>query len=160
MRVHLIAVGRLKSGPERELCDRYSERFQSVARSWGVQDVKLSELSESSQRRPADRQAEEARAIDAAAGPDARRILLDERGKPLSSEEFAQYLKKLREAGTASLAIVVGGPDGLDAALRTKADLVLSFGKLTIPHQIVRALVLEQLYRASTILAGHPYHRV
>ncbi len=160
MRIQIIAVGRLKPGPERALCERYLERFQAVARSWGVQDIKLTELNESNQRRPADRQAEEARIIEASFAEGSRRILLDERGKSIGSDEFAGFLRKMRENGTQNLGIVIGGPDGLAPGLRANADLVLSFGKLTIPHQIVRALMLEQLYRASTILTGHPYHRV
>lgn len=103
---------------------------------------------------------EELRAIDAALPDGARRIVLDERGKTVDSVEFARLIQSFREAGVATLALVIGGPDGLDPACRSRADLVLSFGKLTLPHQLVRVLVLEQLYRAGTILTGHPYHRV
>lgn len=86
-------------------------------------------------------------------------IALDERGRNLDSDGFAGRLAMARDAGTPAAALLIGGADGLDAQLRERAAWVLSFGALTIPHQIVRALVLEQLYRAMTIMAGHPYHR-
>ena len=86
-------------------------------------------------------------------------VVFDERGRSLSSEAFAERVAAWRDAGCPGLACVIGGPDGLDRRVRDRADLVLSFGALTMPHQIVRALVVEQLYRALTILAGHPYHR-
>jgi 23S rRNA (pseudouridine1915-N3)-methyltransferase len=160
MKLVVVAVGRLKSGPERALCERYSERIAPVLKPCGIQDVRLVELSESHQRRPDDRMTEELRAIDAALPDGARRIVLDERGKTVDSVEFARLIQSFREAGAATLGLVIGGPDGLDPACRARADLVLSFGKLTLPHQLVRVLVLEQLYRAGTILTGHPYHRV
>lgn len=160
MKITLIAVGRLKSGPERQLCDRYAERFAATSRGIGVQDFRILELSESNQRRAEDRMAEEARAITAALPTPAMLITFDERGLAMTSPEFAARLRREREAGTPALALVIGGPDGLDPGLRQQAGLVLSFGKLTLPHQMVRALVLEQLYRAGTILTGHPYHRV
>lgn len=159
MKLHLVTVGRLKSGPERTLCDRYGERFQAICRSIGIPEFRSVELSESNQRRSEDRMADEARAIDAALPAGVRLILFDERGKSLSSPEFAEMLRGARESGAANLALVIGGPDGLDPALRARAQQVLSFGRLTLPHQIVRVLALEQLYRAATILTGHPYHR-
>lgn len=159
MKITVITVGKLKSGPERQLCDRYAERFQSIAKSCGFSDVRLIELSESNQRRPADRMADEAKAIFAATPADSKLICLDERGKTPSSEAFAQLLRHYRENAAANLSLVIGGPDGLDPAIRQRSDYMLSFGQLTMPHQIVRALLLEQLYRAGTILTGHPYHR-
>ncbi|MCA0422365.1 MAG: 23S rRNA (pseudouridine(1915)-N(3))-methyltransferase RlmH [Proteobacteria bacterium] len=160
MKVSLIAVGRLKSGPERQLCDRYAERFSATCRAIGVQDIRILELPESNQRRPDDRMAEEARTIAAALPESGLLITFDERGSSMTSPEFAARLRQEREAGTAALSLVIGGPDGLAPSLRQRAGLVLSFGRLTLPHQMVRALALEQLYRAATILTGHPYHRV
>lgn len=159
MKITLVTVGRLKSGPERTLCDRYGERFAATCRPFGVQEFKQVELSESHQRRPEDRMADEAKAILAALPDGADLITFDERGKSLTSPEFADRLKYCRETGIPNLAFIIGGPDGLAPGLRERASLVLSFGKLTLPHQLVRVLALEQLYRAATILTGHPYHR-
>uniref|UniRef100_UPI00035D10FC 23S rRNA (pseudouridine(1915)-N(3))-methyltransferase RlmH n=2 Tax=Brucella/Ochrobactrum group TaxID=2826938 RepID=UPI00035D10FC len=86
-------------------------------------------------------------------------ILLDERGKTLGSEAFAAIVGRMRDDGKRQLIVAIGGPDGHDPALRSRADLVLALGELTWPHQIARILIAEQLYRAATILAGHPYHR-
>lgn len=159
MKITLISVGKLKSGPERQLCERYAERFQGICRSCGISEFRQVELSESNQRRPADRMADESRAIAAAMAADTRLILLDERGKTPTSDEFAEMVRGLRAQGTPHLTFVIGGPDGLDPALRARGETVLSFGRLTMPHQLVRALLCEQLYRAATILTGHPYHR-
>jgi 23S rRNA (pseudouridine1915-N3)-methyltransferase len=159
MQVNVIAVGRLKAGPERDLCGRYSERFQTVMRSCGVQGLRIVELAESPARRSEDRQNDEARAILAALQRSGAIVALDERGKQQTSAEFAEFIVKLRGNGMESLSFIVGGPDGLAPEIREKAVLTLAFGKLTMPHQIVRALLFEQLYRAATILSGHPYHR-
>ena len=158
MKLAVIAVGRLKDGPERELVDRYGKRAKAVGRSLGFSPLQLIELPESRARREGDRRAEEGAAIlDKAAG--AVLVALDERGKSLTSEAFAQRIGAWRDEGRAAVNLVIGGPDGLDGQVRGAADLVLSFGALTLPHQLVRVLVVEQLYRALTILAGHPYHR-
>ena len=159
MRLQVIAVGRLKAGPERDLCRRYEERFRPLLRACGLRDLKVVELAESAARRPEDRQADEARAILAQAPASTARIVLDERGASLSSAEFAALLQRTRDEGTHLLSFVVGGPDGLAPEVRSGAMMVLGFGRLTLPHQIVRALLFEQLYRAGTILTGHPYHR-
>jgi 23S rRNA (pseudouridine1915-N3)-methyltransferase len=154
----ICAIGRLKAGPERTLIDRYGERAVPLARSLGFGGVDVVELSESRARRDDDRKREEAAAIRArlSAGP---LIAFDERGKALTSEAFANQLAQWRDSGAGDISCVIGGPDGLDPALRAEAALTLSFGAMTLPHQIVRLLVAEQLYRAMTILAGHPYHR-
>ena len=91
--------------------------------------------------------------------PGARRIVLDERGKTLTSEKFAERLASWRDEGAPAAALLIGGPDGHGTTARHGADLILSFGAMTWPHQLVRAMVAEQLYRAVTILTGHPYHR-
>ena len=135
MRLSVIAVGRLKDGPERDLCARYQERALGLARGLGFGGPDIVELAESRGRRS------------------------EERGRSLDSEAFAARLAKARDAGTPAATLVIGGADGLAEEIRAQAALVLSFGALTLPHQIVRALVLEQLYRAMTIMAGHPYHR-
>lgn len=161
MRVVVCAVGRLKAGPERDLCARYAERFSETGRNCGFDGLKLVELAESPARRSEDRKREEGAAVQSAwraALPKSSLVVLDERGATLSTEDFVAFVQTRRDAG-ADLAFVIGGPDGLDEALRTSADLVLGFGRLTIPHQLVRALLLEQLYRVATILSHHPYHR-
>lgn len=158
MRLAVIAVGRLKDGPERELCERYRERALALGRGLGLSGPDIVEIAESRARRPEDRKREEAEAIAAKLQPGLV-IALDERGRSLGSEDFAARLGKARDAGAGSASLVIGGADGLDEALRSRADIALAFGALTMPHQIVRALALEQLYRAMTIIAGHPYHR-
>ena len=158
MRLAVIAVGRLKDGPERELCERYRERAVALGRGLGLSGPDIFELPESRGRRPDERKRDEAAAITAKLLPGLV-IALDERGKSLSSEAFASRLAAARDAGTAGASLIIGGADGLSDDLRDRADLTIAFGALTMPHQIVRALVLEQLYRAMTIIAGHPYHR-
>jgi 23S rRNA (pseudouridine1915-N3)-methyltransferase len=158
LRLSVLAVGRLKHGPERDLVERYRQRIEGIGRGLGFSGLDMVELPESRARREDDRRAEEAAALAERIGSSAL-IVFDERGKSPSSEAFAEKLKGWRDEGRPGLACVIGGPDGLDPGLRKRADLVVSFGALTMPHQIVRALVTEQLYRALTILAGHPYHR-
>ena len=154
----MIAVGRLKDGPERELIERYGERVQAVGRSLGFPPLQLLELPESRARREADRRSDEAAAILDKTSASVM-VAFDESGKSLTSGAFARRIAGWRDEGRAALSLVIGGPDGLDQRVRGAADLVLSFGALTLPHQLVRVLVVEQLYRALTILAGHPYHR-
>jgi len=158
MRLELIAVGRLKAGPERELAARYRERAEALGRSLGVPTVEVIEIAESRARRDADRRAEEAEAILAKAGASVL-IAFDERGRTLTSAAFAERLGSWRDSGCPTLTFVVGGPDVLDERIRRQAALVVAFGPRTMPHQLVRVLAMEQVYRALTILAGHPYHR-
>ncbi len=158
MKLALIAVGRLKSGPERDLVERYRARAVAGARALGFGGFEIIEIPESRARREADRRAEEARAILEKAGA-ARLVLLDERGRNRTSPEFAATLAGWRDDGVARAAFVIGGPDGLDPALMRDAALQIGFGALTLPHQLVRVLIAEQVYRALTIIGGHPYHR-
>ncbi|MCI4679951.1 23S rRNA (pseudouridine(1915)-N(3))-methyltransferase RlmH [Rhodoblastus acidophilus] len=160
MKLLLIGVGRLKAGPERELVARYVERCVASGRKIGFGGFDLREIDESRARRPEDRKAEEAAALSALLPQGARKICLDERGRNMTSEDFAQRLGEWRDGGSPVCALAIGGPDGLDPAFRDRADLTLAFGAMTWPHQIVRALAAEQLFRALTILSGHPYHRV
>ena len=154
----MVAVGRLKSGPERDLAERYRERAEALGRAGGFAPVEVVEIPESRARRDADRRAEEARAVLERAGT-VPLVAFDERGRSLPSEDLARRLGQWRDGGTPALAFAIGGADGLDPSVRERAALVLSFGAMTLPHQIVRVLALEQLYRCLTILAGHPYHR-
>jgi 23S rRNA (pseudouridine1915-N3)-methyltransferase len=159
MRIILVAVGRMKAGPEREILYRYIERAASSARSAGLTGVDIREIDESRARRPEARKAEEAAAIRAAVPPGSRLVLFDERGRSQTSEAFARDIGSSRDAGETALALVIGGPDGLDEELRSSARC-LAFGAMTWPHQLVRIMAAEQVYRAITILTGHPYHRV
>lgn len=160
MRLEVVAVGRLKAGPERDLVGRYAERLGGMGRALALDGPKIIELGESQARRDLDRRAEEAGFILARVPAGHRIVAFDERGENLDSAGFARILGEWRDSGVPGASFVIGGADGLGEALREKAALVLSFGRMTMPHQIVRALVLEQLYRAATLLAGHPYHRV
>lgn len=159
MRIVLIAIGRMKNGPERELLTRYAERAQALARAVGLTGFTLRELEESRGRSATERKREEGKAIEAEVPPGAWLVALDERGRSLASEAFAEVLGRARDAGVPAFALMIGGPDGLSEELRAKANLSVAYGAATFPHQIVRILAVEQIYRAFTILAGHPYHR-
>ncbi|MCJ2090682.1 23S rRNA (pseudouridine(1915)-N(3))-methyltransferase RlmH [Methylobacterium sp. E-005] len=160
MRLLLAAVGRLKAGPERELASRYRERAAQVGRGLGFPACDTVEIPESRARRAADRCAEEAAALGVLLPPGGVLIAYDERGRAdLPSEALAERVAGWRDASRPALMVAIGGPDGLDASIRTKAELILSFGAATLPHGLVRVLALEQIYRSLTILAGHPYHR-
>lgn len=159
MRLIVAAVGRLKRGPERDLAERYGERAAKAGRAIGIRAVTISEIDESRARRSTDRVAEEGAALKALIPPQAAVIALDERGETLTSEALAQRIGRWRDQGRPDLVILIGGPDGLAPELLTKTDLRLAFGHLTWPHQLVRIMAFEQLYRAIAILSGHPYHR-
>jgi 23S rRNA (pseudouridine1915-N3)-methyltransferase len=159
MRLTLICVGKLKAGPERLLFERYFKRLTEGARSAGLAGVDVRELDESRARQPDERRAEEGKAILAAVPKGGALVLLDERGPPATSEEWASEIGRARDASRSAYAVAIGGPDGLDPSLGEAAHRILSFGPMTWPHRLVRVMAAEQLYRAMTILAGHPYHR-
>jgi 23S rRNA (pseudouridine1915-N3)-methyltransferase len=159
MRLIVIAVGRLKQGPERELAERYRERFDDIGRKLGFRGIEIHEISESRARDATTRMAEEASAISAAIPEKSVRIALDERGTTIDSATFARHLGSFRDQSAGSTVFMIGGADGLSPELRNTAKLAIAFGAATWPHQMVRVMLLEQLYRAATILAGHPYHR-
>lgn len=159
MKLVLACVGKLKSGPERALCERYAERLPATMKACGFAGLRIAEIGESPARRVEERRSEEARGLAGLIEPGSRVIVLDERGAALNSAGFARRLAGWRGEGAPALTLLIGGADGIDESLRARADLVLSFGAMTLPHQLVRALVLEQIYRATTILTGHPYHR-
>jgi 23S rRNA (pseudouridine1915-N3)-methyltransferase len=158
MRVNIVAVGRMKQGPDRELVARYLDRAVSTGKPLALTGFAASELPESRAGSAAARKAEEAKAISAhVAGSIV--IALDERGKTLGSEDFAHKLLRWRDDGKQAVSFVIGGADGLDPGFVSSADLTVSVSPLTWPHQLVRIMLAEQLYRATTILSGHPYHR-
>jgi 23S rRNA (pseudouridine1915-N3)-methyltransferase len=151
MRMTIAAVGRDRAGPARDLFEEYGKRCP-----WPIRLVEIPlRTAMPLERRLVD---EGARLSDAIPG-DAVRIALDERGRLLSSGAFAARIGAWRHQGRSDLGFLIGGPDGLLPDLIARADLVLALGRMTWPHRLVRVLLAEQLYRASTILAGHPYHR-
>lgn len=158
MKISLVAVGRMKAGPERDLTERYRTRIEPLARQLGFGALETIELAEDRARSETARRETEAATILARV-TGGELVVFDERGRTATSVAFAEQLGTWRDAGRPKVSLVIGGPDGLDAACRERASLCVSFGRLTMPHQIVRILVVEQLYRAMTILAGHPYHR-
>jgi 23S rRNA (pseudouridine1915-N3)-methyltransferase len=159
MRIMVIAVGRLKQGPERELAERYAARFDDAGRKLGFRGLDLREIPESRARDAGTRIAEEAAAIAALMPDKSSLVALDEHGDSIDSSIFARHLGRWRDESVANTIFVIGGADGLSPELQRMAKLRLAFGKATWPHQLVRVLLLEQIYRAATILAGHPYHR-
>lgn len=159
MRLAVIAIGRLKQGPERDLAERYRARFDDVGRKLGFRGCDIHELPESRARDAPTRIADEAAAIAALIPDKSMLVALDERGHSLDSAGFARQLGRWRDDAVPNTIFVIGGADGLLPELRRKAKLCLSFGAATWPHQMVRVMLLEQIYRAATILAGHPYHR-
>jgi 23S rRNA (pseudouridine1915-N3)-methyltransferase len=159
MRLLVVSIGRLKQGPERELAERYRERFDDIGRKLGFRGLEIHEIPESRARDAATRIAEEAAAISAAIPEKSVLVALDERGKSIDSATFAQQLGRWRDDQVANTIFTIGGADGLSPDLQRRANLRIAFGSATWPHQMVRVMLLEQIYRAATILAGHPYHR-
>jgi 23S rRNA (pseudouridine1915-N3)-methyltransferase len=159
MRIVIAAVGRLKQGPERELAERYRKRAANAGRSAGISAFDIIEIKESRAGDGARRMLEESIAIANVVPDEGVMVLLDGRGESMSSAAFAGRLQGWRAEDRPAVAFIIGGHDGLVPSLRDKSDLAVAFGTATWPHQLVRIMLLEQLYRAVTILAGHPYHR-
>ncbi|HEY6601305.1 MAG TPA: 23S rRNA (pseudouridine(1915)-N(3))-methyltransferase RlmH [Xanthobacteraceae bacterium] len=159
MRVVVAAVGRLKQGPERELAERYRKRAAEAGRSAGLSAVDVIEIKESRAADAARRMVEESIAIANVIPERAATALLDARGETISSAAFAGRLQEWRQQNKPAVVFIIGAADGLAPSLREKASIAIAFGTATWPHQLVRVMLLEQLYRAVTILSGHPYHR-
>ncbi len=147
----VIAVGRVRRGPEQDLFQEYAKRL--------TPPLDLIEVEEKRRLAGDELKRREAELLAAKIPDGAVVVALDERGKALSSRELAAKLETWRSDGRRDAAFLIGGADGLDAALRARADMVVSFGPATWPHMLVRVMLAEQLYRADSILAGHPYHR-
>ncbi len=160
MRLTIIAIGKLKQGPERQLAQRYRERFEETSRKLGFRGLAIHEIPESRAREAPARIAEEAANIAALIPERAVIIAMDERGESIDSATLATALGRWRDESVPDTIFMIGGADGLSPELRRKAKLRIAFGAATWPHQMVRVMLLEQIYRAATILAGHPYHRV
>ncbi|TPG10383.1 23S rRNA (pseudouridine(1915)-N(3))-methyltransferase RlmH [Sphingomonas oligophenolica] len=138
MLLHIVARGRIGRSSEAELVDRYLKRI-----AW---PTRVSELPDRGGKMPA---------LDSGT----KRVLLDEKGEVLGSLEFAKQLERWRDDGIREARFLIGAADGFDDATRAEADLLLSFGRATWPHLLARAMLAEQLFRATSILANHPYHR-
>lgn len=158
MRITVAAIGRMKAGPERELVARYLDRAAGGGKPLALTGFDVIELPESRASSSASRKSDEARALRAAL-PGGIVVALDERGKSITSEALANQIGRWRDDGRPAASFVIGGADGLDPAFVQAADLVLSFSPMVWPHQLVRIMLAEQLYRTTTILSGHPYHR-
>jgi 23S rRNA (pseudouridine1915-N3)-methyltransferase len=159
MRVIVIAVGRLKTGPERELAESYRKRAQAIGRALGVREIEIIEIRESRAQDAERRRVEEAIAIASVIPERGTIVVLDQRGESVDSAALAALLQQWRAQDRQAVCFVIGGADGLAANLRERATLKLAFGSATWPHQLVRVMLLEQIYRVASMLAGHPYHR-
>lgn len=151
LRVTLLAIGKARRGPEQLLFDHYAKR---LACRLTVRELEESRTGPSLKRRE-----READLLLGAVPKGARILALDETGRALTSLAFAELLGQWRDEAVQDIAVMIGGADGLSPRVREAADRVLSFGPATWPHLLVRTLLAEQLYRAQTILQGHPYHR-
>jgi 23S rRNA (pseudouridine1915-N3)-methyltransferase len=156
MRVHICAIGRLRAGPELDLIRDYAARFDRTGRALGLGPLTLTEVDD----RKGGGMAAEAALLRRALPQGALVCCLDERGAQMTSPAFADWMASVRDQGRGDLAFVIGGADGIDESLRAEADQAISFGRMVWPHMLVRAMLTEQLYRAASILAGAPYHRV
>lgn len=151
MQIEILAIGRARAGPERELYQTYADRIR-----W---PLALRELEEKRRLPPTEMTAREGALLLDALPRDGAVVALDETGKDISSERFAMQMGRWRDDGRTTVAFIIGGADGLADEVRRRADLLLSLGRQTWPHMLVRAMLAEQIYRAQQILAGHPYHR-
>jgi 23S rRNA (pseudouridine1915-N3)-methyltransferase len=158
MRVIVLAVGRLKD-EESKLAERYRKRAAQSGRALGWKDVEIVEIRESRAADLGKRRTEESIAIATMIPEGSVTVILDESGESLGSVALAEQIRSWRESGIRAVVFVIGGADGLADSIRDGAKRKLSFGLATWPHQLVRIMLLEQLYRATTILLGHPYHR-
>jgi 23S rRNA (pseudouridine1915-N3)-methyltransferase len=159
MRIAILGIGKLKRGPELEICADYEKRLKGMGRPIGITGIKISEFAEARAETAAQRSKQEASVLAAQIPAQAVTIALDERGKALSSTDFAAYIEKQLARGTADLVFLIGGPDGHAEPTRSGADMILSLGAMTWPHRLARLMLLEQIYRSVTILVNHPYHR-
>ncbi|QOL82456.1 23S rRNA (pseudouridine(1915)-N(3))-methyltransferase RlmH [Pseudooceanicola spongiae] len=155
MKLHICAIGRLRAGPEKALIDDYLDRAGKTGRALGLGPASVSEAED----KKGGGMPAEAALLERMIPDGAAIVAMDERGKLMTSPDFADQLARWRDDGIRDAAFLIGGADGLDPALRARADLTLSFGKMVWPHMLARAMLAEQLYRATTILSGSPYHR-
>jgi 23S rRNA (pseudouridine1915-N3)-methyltransferase len=159
MRLLVLGVGRTLKGPERELLERYSKRIAPLGRAQGFSAIEIKTIGESTKEQVFARRAEEAQKLNKLILPEGFLIALDEKGKAIDSLAFSRMLQTVRDDRQNAITFILGGPDGLDDLIKKKANKILSFGPMTWPHQLAMALLMEQIYRGLTLLAGHPYHR-
>ncbi len=159
MRLQILAIGRLKAGPEKTLSEDYQTRIEGLGRKAGITRLMVTDFAESQGRTASQRQDDEAKLLAGALAPKAFTFVLDERGKSMASEVFSRLLQRHLDQGAQDLAFLIGGPDGHSAETRKKAGQLLSLGEMTWPHRLARVMLLEQIYRAVTIMLNHPYHR-
>jgi 23S rRNA (pseudouridine1915-N3)-methyltransferase len=159
MRLHIIAVGFGRGAQEVALAEGFVGRAAQMGKRMGISAVLCEEIPVSRERDLKKRMGDEAERLAKRVPDGAHIILLDAKGKGMTSEDFAEMLGALRDAGTKDLAFIIGGPDGLAPLPGKRAGRSLAFGPQTWPHLLVRAMLSEQIYRSLTILAGHPYHR-
>ncbi len=159
MRIAILAAGLARGTPQHALVEEYLMRARAIGRQQGVVSVTVDEIAVSKLREARARIAEEGEKLAGRIAPGAHVIALDARGKGMTSEAFADMLGAMRDAGARDLVFLIGGPDGLDPGPTVKPGRSLAFGPQTWPHLLVRAMLAEQIYRALTILGGHPYHR-
>ncbi len=159
MRIVVAAIGRLKQGPDTELAERFRKRAGQTGRALGLQELEIVEIKESRAEDADKRMLEESIALANLIPQNAAVVLLDRQGENLGSAELAAQFNQWRDDGLEPVIFIIGGADGLAPSLGEKATLKLAFGAATWPHQLVRVMLLEQLYRVTTILTGHPYHR-
>jgi 23S rRNA (pseudouridine1915-N3)-methyltransferase len=159
VRIVVAAVGRLKAGPDREIAERYRNRAIRAGRALGLRGPDVIEVKESRAREAERRVMEEMMALAGAIPDDAVKVVMDSRGQNASSDAFAQRIRAWRDGGRQVVCFIIGGADGLALGLLADAEMNWAFGSATWPHQLVRVMLLEQIYRATTILSGHPYHR-
>ena len=151
MDIDILAVGKQKAGPERDLAEKYIRQTRWKVSVYEYEDKKGGTADE--------RKTREGESLLSKTAPDAKIIVLDERGKTMSSVDFASLLKKWQDEGVSKVAFLIGGADGHAQFVRQRADKLLAFGQMTWPHFLVRVMLAEQIYRARTIIDGHPYHR-
>jgi 23S rRNA (pseudouridine1915-N3)-methyltransferase len=159
MKITVAAVGRIRGGPEADLIEEYASRTRKAGRILGLTDLEFTDSAESRKPSAHARKMHEAAWLVSQCSSKSKLIALDERGKSINSEAFARTLQSEIDSGTSQLVFALGGPDGLAKCVHDRADLVISFGPMTWPHKLARAMLAEQIYRAVTILTNHPYHR-
>ncbi len=159
MRIAISAIGKLKDAEERAIVQRYAKRLSGAAKSLGLGPLDIREYPESRAADVAERKQDEAARLLKDIGAGDTVVVLEPTGKSLSSESFAAFIREMRDSGAKNCVFLIGGPDGHGKAVLDAATLKLSLGGFTLPHGLARVVLVEQLYRAATILSGHPYHR-
>lgn len=159
MKMTILAIGRMKAGPEKELCDDYLTRTRAMGRACGITALGMRDFPESAFGEADRRREAEANTLAASLKPGSFQIVLDETGRALKSVDFADLLRGQIEKGAGEIAFLIGGPDGHAPSIRQTTGFTLALGPMTWPHRLVRVMLAEQIYRAVTIMVNHPYHR-